>query len=127
MRTPRNPGVKALAEVTSACLERLLALAKSVRHSAREGRPSDDRIVWPATAELVAASLRRELILLLQEVRRVSAACPEGQAEPEADAASARRAAAAQCESLLRDSLPLCAPVVWWARVVRPARELVQA
>ena len=127
MRTPRNPGVKALAEVTSACLERLLALAKSVRHSAREGRPSDDRIVWPVTAELVAASLRRELILLLQEVRRVSAACPWGQAEPEADAASARRAAAAQCESLLRDSLPLCAPVVWWARVVRPARELVQA
>lgn len=114
--------------MTSACLERMLALAKSVLHSAREARPSDDRVAWPATAELVAASLHRELLLLLQEVRRVSAACPECHAEPEAESAAPCRAAtAAQCESLLRDSLPLCAPVVWWARVVRPARELAQA
>lgn len=116
--------------MVSACLERLLALVKSVLHSAQSGRPSDDRIVWPASADKVARTLRWELILLLAEVEKVARVCDAKTSAPEIDDGceaddddqdAKLRSIASQCSELLRSSLPLCAPIVWWACVVSRA------
>ena len=62
----RNAGAGALAELAALCLERLLALGRSVAAAARYGRPTDDGIAWPHALDAKAMLLRTE----------VSAFCP---------------------------------------------------
>lgn len=54
-------GAGALAEVASLCLERLLALGRSLAASMRYGKPTDDGIKWPQDPHAVTALLRGQV------------------------------------------------------------------
>ena len=54
----RGDGCRALAEAAALCLERLLALARSLASSLRYGKPADDGIRWPTDARVAVAMLR---------------------------------------------------------------------
>lgn len=49
-----------VAELTSVCMERLLALARSLVAQARYGKPADDGIQWPAGGVGKAVALRQQ-------------------------------------------------------------------
>lgn len=61
-------GAGALAEVASLCLERLLALGRSLAASTRYGKPTDDGIQWPQDPHAVTAMLRGQVRLCLLQI-----------------------------------------------------------
>lgn len=67
-------GVKSVAELCSLCLERLLALGRSLSSHYRYGRPANDGIAWPPGAEAAALLLRRQALRMLDDLAGVGAA-----------------------------------------------------
>ncbi|KAL6770587.1 hypothetical protein ACKKBF_B31840 [Auxenochlorella protothecoides x Auxenochlorella symbiontica] len=119
-------GTKHLAEVASLGMERTLSLARSVLHSARSARPSDDRISWPSEAPAVARILRGEAACALRELGSVEAALlaaldrlpGDGGGEVAHDDDAERRELmrlAEECRAAMAACLALSTPVVWWS------------
>lgn len=67
-------GVRSLAELCSLCLERQLALARSLSAFYRYGKPADDHISWPASCEASGLLLRAQALCMLEELRAMAAA-----------------------------------------------------
>ncbi len=57
----KGEAVRRLSELASLCIERLLALGRSVSATFRHGRAADDGIWWPESAEEKAAMLRLQV------------------------------------------------------------------
>ncbi|KFM26092.1 hypothetical protein F751_6243 [Auxenochlorella protothecoides] len=119
-------GTKHLAEVASLGMERTLSLARSVLHSARSARPSDDRISWPSEAPAVARVLRGEAACALRELGSVEAALlaaldrlrGDGGGEVAHDDDAERRELmrlAEECRAAMAACLALSTPLVWWS------------
>ena len=64
-----------LGEAASLCLERLLALARSLAASMRFARPADDGIRWPNEARLAVAMLRAQVCALRTLFRGLQGIC----------------------------------------------------
>eukprot|EP00887_Chlorella_sp_A99_P005359 scaffold1.g5359.t1 len=60
LRRLRGEGTRRVAEVASLCMERLVALARSVSSWRQTGRPTTDGVVWPPSAEATGLLLRRQ-------------------------------------------------------------------
>jgi hypothetical protein len=67
-------GVKSVAELCSLCLERLLALGRSVGYFYRSGRPANDGITWPTAPAATGLLLRGQALRLLEELQTMAAA-----------------------------------------------------
>ena len=67
-------GVKSVAELCSLCLERLLALGRSLSSFYRYGRPADDGIVWPPASEACGLLLRGQALRQLEDLQAMAAA-----------------------------------------------------
>jgi phosphoglycolate phosphatase-like HAD superfamily hydrolase len=67
----REEAASRLGEVCSLCVERLLALGRSVASHFRFGRPSSDGIAWPSEPRSVAMLLRREADGMVAELSAV--------------------------------------------------------
>lgn len=63
----RTEALAALAELAALCLERLLALGRSMAAHFHTGRPSDDGIAWPQPAAAKAALLQQQATPLFSE------------------------------------------------------------
>ncbi|KAK9798114.1 hypothetical protein WJX73_000135 [Symbiochloris irregularis] len=74
-------GAEALAEVASLCLERLLALGRSLAASTRYGKPTDDGIQWPQDPTAVTAMLRGQGRRMLEDVEALGQAFLDALAE----------------------------------------------
>jgi hypothetical protein len=61
-------GVRTLAELCSLCLERLMALGRSLSAYHRYGRKANDGITWPAAPAAAGALLRRQAARMLDEL-----------------------------------------------------------
>jgi hypothetical protein len=61
----RAEAVAAPAELAALCLERLLALGRSMAAQFHTGRPSDDGIAWPLPAAAKAALLQQQVMTLI--------------------------------------------------------------
>lgn len=57
-----------IAELASVCMERLLALARSLVAHARYGKPADDGIQWPLGGEAKAVALRQQARRMASEL-----------------------------------------------------------
>lgn len=67
-------GVRSLAELCSLCLERLLALGRSLSAFYRYGKPADDRITWPPSCEACGLLLRAQALRMLEELQAMGGA-----------------------------------------------------
>ena len=67
-------GVKSVAELCSLCLERLLALGRSISSFYRYSRPADDGIAWPAASEACGRLLRGQALRQLEDLQAMAAA-----------------------------------------------------
>lgn len=67
-------GVRSLAELCSLCLERLLALSRSLSAFYRYGKPADDHITWPASCEATGLLLRAQALRMLEDLQALAAA-----------------------------------------------------
>lgn len=67
-------GSEQLGEITSLCVERVLALAQSVGAFARFRRPSDDGIKWPGTPQAIACMLCTQAKRMEEDLLTVASA-----------------------------------------------------
>lgn len=67
-------GVRRLSEVCSLCLERLVALGRSIQATFRYGRPADDGIAWPGDGSAVAAALRGQARCMVADLQSLAEA-----------------------------------------------------
>eukprot|EP00884_Botryococcus_braunii_P008010 jgi/Botrbrau1/1720/Bobra.116_2s0062.1 len=70
----KREGVRRLSELASLCIERLLALGRSVSASFRHGGAADDGICWPDSPEQKASMLRYQARRMLSELEALTQA-----------------------------------------------------
>lgn len=67
-------GVRSVAELCALCLERLLALGRSLSAFYRYGKPADDHITWPTSCKAVGLLLRAQALRMLEDLQAMAAA-----------------------------------------------------
>ncbi|KAK9819865.1 hypothetical protein WJX72_003448 [[Myrmecia] bisecta] len=70
----RGEGVRCLGELAALCVERMLALARSVSAQFRFSRPTDDDIQWPPGCKDKAALLCAQAKLMLTDLETLASA-----------------------------------------------------